>query len=221
MSSLLYIVAGVVGVVLHAKLPIKVQCAFVGVVMVGVGSTLFHGTLKYSMQLLDELPMLFTTLYMISCFCSKPISMALLVFGILFAAFYVANQSPFAFQLVFGVLQNVGLAIYFVGVKQSKDMNLRKIFVASIVFSAIAFCVWNIDNMVCHSHLRPWKNVSWVASLLELHAWWHVFTCISAYCFVVGLSSLIPEVQELKPRIQFKGILRLPTIVVASSYNRL
>ncbi|KAI1265265.1 alkaline dihydroceramidase [Xylariaceae sp. FL1019] len=38
---------------------------FVGYVIVGVGSTLFHATLKYPMQLLDELAMIYTTCFMV------------------------------------------------------------------------------------------------------------------------------------------------------------
>ncbi|KAI0165948.1 alkaline phytoceramidase-like protein [Xylariaceae sp. FL1272] len=38
---------------------------FVGYIIVGVGSTLFHATLKYPMQLLDELAMIYTTCFMV------------------------------------------------------------------------------------------------------------------------------------------------------------
>ncbi|KAI1814627.1 alkaline dihydroceramidase [Poronia punctata] len=38
---------------------------FVGYIVVGIGSTLFHGTLKYTMQLVDELAMIYTTFFML------------------------------------------------------------------------------------------------------------------------------------------------------------
>jgi len=38
--------------------------AYLGYMVVGLGSTAFHATLKYSMQLADELPMIYSTCIM-------------------------------------------------------------------------------------------------------------------------------------------------------------
>jgi hypothetical protein len=49
------IVSRIKGQKLDIKLPVQLSYVILGVV--GIGSTLFHATLLYSCQLLDELPM--------------------------------------------------------------------------------------------------------------------------------------------------------------------
>jgi len=38
---------------------LRIQLCYLSLLVIGAGSTLFHGTLQYEMQLLDELPMIF------------------------------------------------------------------------------------------------------------------------------------------------------------------
>lgn len=45
---------------LRQALPFRYALLFVWMAVIGFGSLLFHATLKYSMQLLDEIPMLFS-----------------------------------------------------------------------------------------------------------------------------------------------------------------
>lgn len=86
--------------------------AFVGYMIVGTGSTLFHATLKYPMQLVDELSMIYTTCLM--CFAtfsygrSRPFS-AILGGGLLGLAWFITaryykTKDPQFHQDAYGVL---------------------------------------------------------------------------------------------------------------------
>ncbi|KAI1304725.1 alkaline dihydroceramidase [Xylaria venustula] len=92
---------------------------FIGYIIVGVGSTLFHATLKYPMQLVDELAMIYTT-----CFMA-------------YATFSYARSPAFSFALGASL---VGLA-YFITARyyETKDPQFHQdayaILTATVVFS--------------------------------------------------------------------------------------
>lgn len=55
-----------------------------------------------------------------------------------------------------------------------------------IALFLIGFAIWNADNIFCkyllsarHTLLLPW------AALLEGHGWWHIFTSLGAYYFII------------------------------------
>ncbi|KAI0404959.1 ceramidase-domain-containing protein [Xylaria palmicola] len=81
---------------------------FIGYILVGCGSTLFHATLKYPMQLVDELAMIYTTCFMVH------------------ATFAYARSWRFSFALGIGL---IGLA-YFITARyyQTKDPQFRRLF---------------------------------------------------------------------------------------------
>ncbi|KAI8629300.1 alkaline dihydroceramidase [Xylariaceae sp. FL1651] len=56
-------VRGIRGCIKYAHPPIFLV-TFIGYIIVGCGSTLFHASLKYPMQLIDELAMIYTTCFM-------------------------------------------------------------------------------------------------------------------------------------------------------------
>lgn len=51
----------------RARIPSRFVMLYVWVFIVGLGSLLFHATLKYSMQLLDEIPMIFMACQILHC----------------------------------------------------------------------------------------------------------------------------------------------------------
>lgn len=50
-----------------AKLPVRFVVLYLWVFVVGLGSLLFHATLKWSMQLLDEIPMIYMMCHILFC----------------------------------------------------------------------------------------------------------------------------------------------------------
>ena len=51
----------------RAGIPSRFVMLYVWVFVVGLGSLLFHATLKWSMQLLDEIPMIFMATQILHC----------------------------------------------------------------------------------------------------------------------------------------------------------
>ena len=51
----------------RARIPIRFILLYVSIFVVGLGSLLFHATLKWSMQLLDEIPMIFMATQILHC----------------------------------------------------------------------------------------------------------------------------------------------------------
>lgn len=57
------VVYGLYGFFAHAKhVELRFSLTFLGIAIVGLGSVLFHGTLLFPFQMLDEVPMVYTTL---------------------------------------------------------------------------------------------------------------------------------------------------------------
>ncbi|KAI0478666.1 ceramidase-domain-containing protein [Xylariaceae sp. FL0804] len=66
LTNILFLVLGVKGIrdCIKYSHPTIFLTTFVGYIVVGCGSTLFHASLKYPMQLVDELAMIYTTCFM-------------------------------------------------------------------------------------------------------------------------------------------------------------
>ena len=65
LSSLAMVVAGLVGLSLRRHCARKFRFAFGLLALVGLGSVAFHGTLRFELQMLDELPMLYLVTWLV------------------------------------------------------------------------------------------------------------------------------------------------------------
>ncbi|MCJ1273724.1 hypothetical protein MMC21_001517 [Puttea exsequens] len=91
--------------------------SFIGYLLVGTGSFLFHATLKYPMQLVDELSMIYTTCLM--CYAtfsyaqSRPfriyLALALVGLAVFITLYYHYLQDPAFHQIAFAILTAVVL----------------------------------------------------------------------------------------------------------------
>ncbi|KAJ2983776.1 hypothetical protein NQ176_g444 [Zarea fungicola] len=190
--------------------------AFGGYMLVGMGSIAFHASLKYPMQLWDELSMIYTTCLM------------------LFASFSYARSSLFSFFLGVGLLGlSTFISIYYHVTKDPEfHQTAYAILTAIVVFHGMwvmeshlrpslrtrhgkngdeilktmwamvgtglsvflgGFLIWNLDNIHC-GQIRRWRReigLPW-AVLLEGHGWWHLMTGLGgnyvSYPDVIGTS---------------------------------
>lgn len=166
----------------------------------GIGSFLFHASLRYALEFVDELSMLVLTWSMLQATLStrqslrrtRLISASLAAFHLPFAAYYV--WSPRIVYQVAGFsigLVLVGLRSHYLlqwaqpQFPREKVRLWRARMAKAIVICLLGYLLWNIDIKYC-AELRQLKNrvglpLAW---LLEFHGWWHVLTAIGASQFM-------------------------------------
>eukprot|EP00088_Acartia_fossae_P008315 TRINITY_DN13963_c0_g1_i1.p1 TRINITY_DN13963_c0_g1~~TRINITY_DN13963_c0_g1_i1.p1 ORF type:complete len:265 (-),score=4.86 TRINITY_DN13963_c0_g1_i1:257-1051(-) len=163
--------------------------------MVGIGSTLFHMTLKYPMQLLDELPMIYTTCMFIYALAvvkegpgkqRKGVIAGLILYAIAFTVIYAVHSNPLIHEVMYGILVFFLIFQAFYLMYHETNSTSNKLAFVGVMMYAIAFLLWNIDNNFCH-HLKKFRGgVSYpVGVLSELHAWWHLLVGYSTYLHII------------------------------------
>ncbi|KAK1975507.1 alkaline phytoceramidase [Colletotrichum cereale] len=182
--------------------------AYLGYIIVGLGSTAFHTSLKYPMQLIDELSMIYTTCLMVFAtfsFSKSPQFAGSLGSGlVLLAGFitfhYHTTKDPVFHQSCYAALTaTVVLRSLYVMETQLRPVLTKRnqdkahgiletmwIMVGTgLGVFLMGFLIWNLDNAFC-SQIRGWRRqlgLPWGA-VLEGHAWWHLMTGIGAYYYI-------------------------------------
>ncbi|XP_061754164.1 alkaline ceramidase 3 isoform X2 [Nerophis ophidion] len=110
-SNLIMILPPICGAIQTFRdgLEFRYICSFLGLAAVGVGSWCFHMTLLYEMQLLDELPMIYSTCVFVYCLyeCFKqenrvswfPVAL-LFIFSVTVTAVYLEWKEPVFHQSI-------------------------------------------------------------------------------------------------------------------------
>lgn len=208
-SSLALSIFGVIGFYLtrRAKFEFRYQLFNLFVAVVGLGSAAFHGTLLYSMQMWDELPMVYTTmviLYILSC-KEKPAGKGDLKAGIFYflyalvcSAVHFLHAFVTIFQVHFGVLVFSAQLWALIYASRFKMMSMhKKLFWPYLFFQFTALGAWLIDLHFCQ----------WIEDNLpfnpQLHAIWHTFSAIASYCTGMSLCALRSQYLKEDPQIKF------------------
>ncbi|GAB1311365.1 alkaline ceramidase ydc1 [Madurella fahalii] len=174
--------------------------AYLGYIVVGLGSTAFHTTLKYEMQLADELPMIYTVCIMAFATFSyrKPMKLQLLIaagiigLAVFITVYYLYAKNPVFHQVAYGLLTGATIFRGFYVMERELRPKLKKrnpaecdrymrqmwvLAMTGILMFSAGFFIWNMDNIFCHrltitkkQMLLPWSVI------LEGHGWWHILT---------------------------------------------
>jgi len=157
---------------------------------VGIGSFLFHATLRYWAQWLDELPMLYGNL--VCCYIiieheklnkHRFLPIFLAAFGVGLTILYVG------FPQYYGVFMSVYtmtcviitvLAIHRINQLPKKKPTTKlliRIYVLSTLSYATGFIIWVTENTFCAS-IPQW---------LHLHAWWHILAGLGCYLWLQAM----------------------------------
>ncbi|CAK7223932.1 hypothetical protein SEUCBS140593_005402 [Sporothrix eucalyptigena] len=187
----------------------KVDFMAVSLLLLGIGSFVFHASLRQTMQFADELAMLGLTWSLLlgslnlqsqSSTRDRLIKGGLAVVFPLFAAFYLWTGNILYHTIAFGtVLGLVVLRGYYVFYRrvpafpEHKLASWRPRGRLAFLYLIVAFALWNIDLELCPPlrMMRAAIGLPW-AWLLELHGWWHVLTAMSADMAM----ALVREVRE-------------------------
>ena len=204
LSSFSMVFAGMLGVLAHRRvLETRFLLAFACVSVVGVGSVLFHASLKHGTQMLDELPMLyaaFTTTFILLENRESPVwgpwLAPLLVAhaaGTSLATFFASGIWQFVlFHVSFGSAEMFSLYRIYRIYKARRDgpaaASVRLLFRRGMASYAIGIAVWQFDLNNCWAVQVWWPAVSGLPNP-QLHAWWHVFVSLGFY-HLIALAAL-------------------------------
>ncbi|KAI0800636.1 alkaline phytoceramidase [Fomes fomentarius] len=216
------------------QLPPRFFTGYAGFALVGVGSFIFHATLTFEAQLMDELPMIYVASYCAAGLWDTSrgfslrdsIAVKLGVIGTIlnvsFTLSYYLWRNPVYHQVVFGVL------LFFMTTRTTYLLNsvkwadrvpqphraaiVRTVTAGALTFG-LGFLVWNLDNIFC-SNITQWKqSIGWPAAfLLEGHSWWHVLTALGTYLMLTGNTCETLCIKDDHSNFQITKQLGLPRI---------
>ena len=184
-----------------------------------VGSTAFHGTLRFQLQMLDELPMLYTAtlmLYLLLEGKREPVHgrwLPLTLLAYLSVATFGATVTrggvqAWFFQVSFTTLEFLGLYLTYRIYRASSASDQRRLFRAGMALYAAALVAWYVDFTHCEE---------WIAALaraglpnLQLHAVWHVLAAGGLYELILVIAHQRLQVLGREPYVERRGwVVRL------------
>jgi dihydroceramidase len=190
-------IVGLMGILLHPWAERRYKVAFFAVVIVGIGSICFHGTLQKFSQALDEVPMLYSALsflFITLCqrypmkentrrilatvlFCHAAITTYLVTafegtWQFIFFHISFGTAQIFAFYQMFHIYRGLKR-------KGSKGRYIG-IFEEGLVYYFCSFACWLTDMLGCE-YLNPWYDTAVVPFNPQFHAWWHLLISMGLY----------------------------------------
>ncbi|KAK6593689.1 alkaline phytoceramidase [Botrytis cinerea] len=191
--------------------------AFLSYLVIGVGSMLFHSTLIYPMQLVDELAMIYLECilaYSVFAHQKSPLSRFVLALSISALAIFITlyyhylqdpvfHQNMFALLTATVVFRSMWIMEHIVNPKRRvKDEHVTtveqkrrderdskilsqmwKLNYIGLTYVALAFFIWNLDNIYCGT-IRRWRRevgLPWGIFLEAMDGGEHILTGIAAY----------------------------------------
>ncbi|XP_064297573.1 alkaline ceramidase 3 [Phalacrocorax carbo] len=223
-SNLIFILPPIYGAIQTCKdgLEKRYLAAYLCLTAVGLGSWCFHMTLKYEMQLLDELPMIYSCCVFVYCLyeCFKykntvnyPLLFLLITYSFVVSIIYLNLKEPVFHQIMYGTLVSI-IVLRSVYIVLWVYPWLRGLGYTSLTVFLMGFFLWNVDNIFCDK-LRALRErmPPVVGAVTQFHAWWHILTGLGSYLHI--LLSLYTRTLFLKHRPKVKFVFGIwPVLLV-------
>ncbi|KAJ2336422.1 alkaline ceramidase ydc1 [Coemansia sp. RSA 2673] len=106
------------------------------------------------------------------------VSLALFAYSAIVTLVYLQIRKPVFHQVAYGIeIRKTNMRAY-------AEMN--QLFGLGVSAFAVAFALWNVDNVFCHN-LRAIRNAlpAFMSPFFQLHAYWHIGTAIGCYVSIV------------------------------------
>lgn len=227
-SNLAMILPSLLGVWYSLKYSLEWRylLCFISFLIVGVGSLLFHGTLTYSMQLLDELPMLILAAFMLFALLEmgeergrKTLSMCikallLVAYTTVVSLVYIYINDPTFHEVAYALLV-VALTFHgFYNLGKYSQWKYLAFSITSLSIYVLGFVLWNIDNHFCHRWRELRRSTGTVGDMLtQFHAWWHLFAGMGTYMHLIVSSRI--RMEHLKHPCKVKYLFGVPYVEVS------
>ncbi|PVU96771.1 hypothetical protein BB561_000974 [Smittium simulii] len=180
-----------------------VNFMFRAISVVGIGSVLFHATLLQPMQMLDEIPMLWSAITMLYILCTARYNIKTVYFKLLLiaiglgtsfsAAFYGGNIQFIIFQLTFLTMESITcVQIYLctqdtkTSLKKLSDPAISRLYVTGLKYYLAGVFIWLTDTFLCkfiNNTASSLHNTSILPFYPQLHAFWHFFASLGVLNF--------------------------------------
>ena len=199
LSSLAMVLAGALGCWLNRRaLPRRFLAAYGLLMVVGFGSIAFHATLRFELQMLDELPMLYLVTFIVYLLVERgPIRRfgawfpwGLVGYDVFLTILCTVSRGRlefWVFQLSFGSLELWSLWRVFRIYRGSKSLAQRRLFRLGMGAYLLGIVVWFCDLRFC-AELGTWLPLHGIPNP-QLHAWWHVLVAGGFYGLLLFIAS--------------------------------
>jgi dihydroceramidase len=203
-TSLSIIMSGLYGMYMHWTVAeTRYMAAFLAFIVVGAGSFAFHATLWRSMQLLDELPMVWAnSVFIYIVIAMEDAKERGARMKEIFCLFVATAIATLAVIFLDKDDQNVFLICYGSGVMflfyRTRQLNLKynsrgtvTLLESALLFYGGGFCFWLTDRNFC-PHVKS----------LYLHCFWHFGAGVGTFLAVLCWMWLRYESLGMKPKVQ-------------------
>lgn len=156
--------------------PQVIFLAYLVLIVVFAGSFIFHATLTYFGQLLDELPMLYGQLYFHYLYSRKYkyAKLGCLLVGVIITASMILfRDSPYPLQVSFTALTMLLLIRSVLAAKEMGQQNSSNMLRLSAAFNVAACILWLLDQSFC----------SYVQGMF-FHAGWHLLQGLAGFVWI-------------------------------------
>ncbi|RLN66470.1 hypothetical protein BBP00_00002209 [Phytophthora kernoviae] len=224
LSNSLFVILGLYGLYRSIKMGFepRFHLQFIGVMVTGFGSAMFHGTLQHVYQQCDETPMVWSILVWIYIVYNNEIKQLpfkhadnyvlafLTTIGAIFTVVHAIYRFTTVFQVFFGVLAVLGAGRLCVHYSEAKDPRARAVAKSYVTSSLIGFAFWIMDYHYCHVLRGLPVNP-------QGHAWWHIFMGISTYHGPIFMQYVRMEQLKKKAYIH-QTCMGIQTIIVENKW---
>jgi len=215
LSSIPIALSGIYGVhmCLKYKYEFRFTYTYALIICIGIGSAAFHGTLLYTGQILDELPMIYCMLgYFYACMQTKSknaeprwLFPALVAYGICFTITYLFIPFFFTFFLALFILGNgmvmlKAIQIHRDPATQWKSKRLMEI--AYMVYYGGFFLFWVPEVIYCER---------FGMQQMKFHALFHLCSAVGPYLLLLFFCFEREVFRGHDPKLRFEGAL-LPVV---------
>jgi dihydroceramidase len=194
LTSFAMVLAGLAGIVMFRRtLERRFVAAFGALAIVGLGSAAFHATLKFELQMLDELPMLYLALIMAYILVDgiptprlkRVLPWIFWTHAVLVTILSAATRGKlqfWTFQITFGSIEGYCLWRVWKLHRRSHSPHAHRLFWIGMSSYLAGIALWFVDIRFCFT----------ITSLLaahaiaypQLHAVWHVLASIGFFCLL-------------------------------------
>lgn len=233
-SSLAVVLAGVIfgRQAYEHKYGVRFYVAALGLVVIGLGSVAFHGTLQRWGQVLDEVPMLWSSLVFLWISVCNALgkqaeaAWSTRLAGLMFCAgagsTWVYFNSGFGFFIVTYVLTVAGIFITTLvraSYAPKRYAAAKKYAYLSVAFyGAGFFFLWIPEQVLCGNRIHDTHDSGLLALPIPLHAFFHITSSIGPLCFLTFVVYDFLEKRKRVPKLEsehapeFCGMVSIPVV---------